>query len=176
MRNSASRRSCRRTGTRTSRCGSQVESGGCHGFQYLMSLTTLPSTGASALEAEQVAPDVTPSTTTSDTPSRPALNEDDTIFAFAPDDDSPAAAASSPALTSPKPRAGPAEPRAPQGQQGRLHDGADRQPVQDRRQPAGDEQLRLRDEFRHQGLKASAPNSSHHAISRCFEMIRHPLL
>lgn len=46
----------------------------------------------------------------------------------------------------------PAEPRAPQGQQGRLHDGADRQPVQDRRQPPGDEQLWLRIELRHQAL------------------------
>ncbi|KAI1132958.1 hypothetical protein F5Y10DRAFT_153606 [Nemania abortiva] len=64
----------------------QVESGGCHGFQYLMSLTTLPSTPAPALEPEGVAADVTPSTTTANTPSPPALGEDDTIFAFAPDD------------------------------------------------------------------------------------------
>ncbi|KAI0104157.1 hypothetical protein GGR51DRAFT_522655 [Nemania sp. FL0031] len=65
----------------------QVESGGCHGFQYLMSLTTLPSapTATPALEAEDVAADVTPSTTTANTPSPPALGEDDTIFAFAPD-------------------------------------------------------------------------------------------
>ncbi|KAI1167886.1 hypothetical protein F5B18DRAFT_335256 [Nemania serpens] len=64
----------------------QVESGGCHGFQYLMSLTTLPSTGASPLEPEQVAEDVTPSTTTANRPSPPALGEDDVIFAFSPDD------------------------------------------------------------------------------------------
>ncbi|KAI0526641.1 hypothetical protein F5B22DRAFT_169645 [Xylaria bambusicola] len=76
----------------------QVESGGCHGFQYLMSLTTLPG---SSLAPDQVADDITPSTTTSDTPSPSALNDDDTIFAFAPDD----AAAESPAsasFTSPK--------------------------------------------------------------------------
>ncbi|KAI0402924.1 hypothetical protein F4802DRAFT_331768 [Xylaria palmicola] len=78
----------------------QVESGGCHGFQYLMSLTTLPSTPGSPLDPEQVAEDVTPSTTTSSTPSPPALNEDDTVFAFAPDD--AAAAASSAPLTNPK--------------------------------------------------------------------------
>ncbi|KAI0804145.1 hypothetical protein GGR55DRAFT_659999 [Xylaria sp. FL0064] len=64
----------------------QVESGGCHGFQYLMSLTTLPSTPGAALGDEQVADDVVPSTTTSSTPAPPALNGDDTIFAFAPDD------------------------------------------------------------------------------------------
>ncbi|GAP89292.1 putative iron transport protein [Rosellinia necatrix] len=75
----------------------QVESGGCHGFQYLMSLSTLPSASAPPLEPEQVAEDVTPSTTaTASVPSPSALNEDDTIFAFAPDD-----AESAPA-TSPK--------------------------------------------------------------------------
>ncbi|TGJ88136.1 hypothetical protein E0Z10_g656 [Xylaria hypoxylon] len=74
----------------------QVESGGCHGFQYLMSLTTLPSTPGSRLEPEQVAEDVTPSTTTSSTPSTPVLNEDDTIFAFSPD------GVESAPLTSPK--------------------------------------------------------------------------
>lgn len=83
----------------------QVESGGCHGFQYLMSLTTLPplpqsaSTSASAsaspsssssssppeppTPSEEVAAEVTPSTTTSNTPtSTPDLREDDTVFAF----------------------------------------------------------------------------------------------
>ncbi|KAI1116200.1 hypothetical protein F5Y14DRAFT_408523 [Nemania sp. NC0429] len=78
----------------------QVESGGCHGFQYLMSLTTLPSTGASAssLAPEQVAEDVTPSTTTANTPSPPALGEDDVIFAFAPDDAKAPAATTSPKI------------------------------------------------------------------------------
>ena len=62
----------------------QVESGGCHGFQYIMSLTTLPPTPGSP----------------------PALNEDDTIFAFAADTDATDAegspSSSSPSLTSPK--------------------------------------------------------------------------
>ncbi|KAI1757746.1 hypothetical protein F4782DRAFT_525559 [Xylaria castorea] len=79
----------------------QVESGGCHGFQYLMSLTTLPSTGTSPLEPEQVAKEVTPSTTTASAPSPPALNEDDTIFAFSPDEDA-GEASSPPPLTNPK--------------------------------------------------------------------------
>ncbi|KAI1355712.1 hypothetical protein F5Y01DRAFT_310593 [Xylaria sp. FL0043] len=78
----------------------QVESGGCHGFQYLMSLTTLPSTPGAALGDEQVADDVVPSTTTSSTPSPPALIEDDTIFAFAPDDAAGSSSAAS--LESPK--------------------------------------------------------------------------
>lgn len=44
----------------------QVESGGCHGFQYLMSLITLPA---------------------KDTPEwTDAINEDDTIFQHLPDD------------------------------------------------------------------------------------------
>ncbi|KAI1430802.1 hypothetical protein GGR50DRAFT_151512 [Xylaria sp. CBS 124048] len=81
----------------------QVESGGCHGFQYLMSLTTLPSTLSSAsqsatvppLDPDQVAEDITPSTTTSNTPSPQALNEDDVIFSFASADEGPS-------LTSPK--------------------------------------------------------------------------
>ncbi|KAI3343992.1 hypothetical protein F4824DRAFT_29676 [Ustulina deusta] len=75
----------------------QVESGGCHGFQYLMSLTTLPSTPGSPLGP--AADDVIPSTTTSSTPSPPALNEDDTVFAFSADD---SAEPSTPPLTSPK--------------------------------------------------------------------------
>lgn len=79
----------------------QVESGGCHGFQYLMSLSTLPSTATSAApppEPEQsAAADITPSTTTANKPSPPILNEDDTIFAFAADEDAEFAP-----LTSPK--------------------------------------------------------------------------
>jgi iron-sulfur cluster assembly accessory protein len=47
----------------------QVESGGCHGFQYLMSLVTLPST------AEP---------TEHDTEMDSALGEDDTIFQYTP--------------------------------------------------------------------------------------------
>lgn len=45
----------------------QVESGGCHGFQYLMSLITIPS------------PDAAESAST-------VINEDDTIFQFHPDE------------------------------------------------------------------------------------------
>ncbi|KAI0971783.1 hypothetical protein F4678DRAFT_74957 [Xylaria arbuscula] len=79
----------------------QVESGGCHGFQYLMSLTTLPSStsppGAAPGAQQQVADDVVPSTTTSSSPAPPALNEDDTILAFSAEDES-----SAPPLTSPK--------------------------------------------------------------------------
>ena len=43
----------------------QVESGGCHGFQYLMSLTTLPPFDSSESSKEIVA----------------KLDEDDTVFA-----------------------------------------------------------------------------------------------
>ncbi|KAH7140624.1 hypothetical protein EDB81DRAFT_885347 [Dactylonectria macrodidyma] len=50
----------------------QVESGGCHGFQYLMSLITLPAKGS---------PEWT------DT-----INEDDTIFQHLPDDADPSTA------------------------------------------------------------------------------------
>jgi Fe-S cluster assembly iron-binding protein IscA len=71
----------------------QVESGGCHGFQYLMKLVTLPSalpskdSLAAAAEAEEEY-------------SAAAINEDDTVFTFAADDD---AGASSPGdLTAPK--------------------------------------------------------------------------
>ncbi|KAI0835594.1 hypothetical protein F5Y06DRAFT_122747 [Hypoxylon sp. FL0890] len=95
-----------------------VESGGCHGFQYLMSLTTLPptlpsaststSTSPSSTEhshlppetsssppnpasagAEKTAPEVVPSTTTSASPSAPSISEDDTIFEWVPDSPSP---------------------------------------------------------------------------------------
>lgn len=44
----------------------QVESGGCHGFQYLMSLVTIPEKGSP--EWSEV------------------IKEDDTIFEFAPDE------------------------------------------------------------------------------------------
>lgn len=91
-----------------------VESGGCHGFQYLMSLTTLPPTLPSAStstsdsssstenthfppetsssppnpaspDAEKTASEVAPSTTTSASPSAPSIGEDDTIFEWVPD-------------------------------------------------------------------------------------------
>ncbi|KAI1337824.1 hypothetical protein F5Y15DRAFT_417613 [Xylariaceae sp. FL0016] len=74
----------------------QVESGGCHGFQYLISLTTLPPTLTSSSSSTPHPPSPStaaqeaPSTTTSATPSTPtpALNEDDTVFAFLPDSNS----------------------------------------------------------------------------------------
>ncbi|KAI2615493.1 hypothetical protein GGR54DRAFT_632156 [Hypoxylon sp. NC1633] len=90
-----------------------VESGGCHGFQYLISPTSLPASFPSAatapssdphppetsspprpatLDAEKAAAEVTPSTTTSATPSEPSVGEDDTIFAFVQDPSSPPAA------------------------------------------------------------------------------------
>ncbi|ORY68412.1 uncharacterized protein BCR38DRAFT_455402 [Pseudomassariella vexata] len=78
----------------------QVESGGCHGFQYLMSLTTLPSSLA-ASQSTTPAPgktssspdvpssaaqtEVVPSTTTSDAPSETGVGEDDTVFTFISD-------------------------------------------------------------------------------------------
>ena len=78
----------------------QVEPGGCHGFQYMMSVTTLPaltpssspssSTTAAVAppppDADAVAAEVAPSTTTSDEPAETAgLREDDTVFAFMPE-------------------------------------------------------------------------------------------
>ncbi|OLN95559.1 Iron-sulfur cluster assembly 2-like protein, mitochondrial [Colletotrichum chlorophyti] len=57
----------------------QVESGGCHGFQYLMSLVTLP--------ASENAEDWTK-----------VVGEDDTVFQYLPDD----ADASSPSFEGPK--------------------------------------------------------------------------
>ncbi|RGP77850.1 hypothetical protein FLONG3_4026 [Fusarium longipes] len=50
----------------------QVESGGCHGFQYLMSLVTLPAKDAAEWSS--------------------IVNEDDTIFQYIPDDADPATA------------------------------------------------------------------------------------
>lgn len=72
----------------------QVESGGCHGFQYLMSLTTLPSLDGSlpsgsspALNASSSDPNAATSHASSSPPSPEAgdkegkLDEDDTVFA-----------------------------------------------------------------------------------------------
>lgn len=80
----------------------QVESGGCHGFQYRMGLVTLPSSlsvsepSASAQgnsEASTPNPpspeteaEMAPSTTTTTEPLQSNISEDDTIFAFAKDD------------------------------------------------------------------------------------------
>ncbi|KAK0711687.1 iron-sulfur cluster assembly accessory protein [Lasiosphaeris hirsuta] len=51
----------------------QVESGGCHGFQYLMKLVTLPATLPETGASEEEDPDA-------------PVREDDTIFTFAADD------------------------------------------------------------------------------------------
>jgi Fe-S cluster assembly iron-binding protein IscA len=72
----------------------QVESGGCHGFQYLISLTTLPplpltspKSGSQSIELESAAAPNTsttePNAVSSTTPDKipAALDEDDTVFA-----------------------------------------------------------------------------------------------
>jgi Fe-S cluster assembly iron-binding protein IscA len=58
----------------------QVESGGCHGFQYLMSLTTLPPLSESppALNASSGDPNAMPSG--SQTENLNPLEEGDTVF------------------------------------------------------------------------------------------------
>lgn len=60
----------------------QVESGGCHGFQYLMSLVTLPP---SLPEAKDRSADP-------DGEETAVIREDDTIFTFSPDDGADGAA------------------------------------------------------------------------------------
>ncbi|KAK0670678.1 putative iron sulfur assembly protein [Cercophora samala] len=73
----------------------QVESGGCHGFQYLMKLVTLPPSlpptpqASASLSAGEGGDGVTESTS--------AIGEDDTIFTFAADEESATAD-----LTAPK--------------------------------------------------------------------------
>ncbi|RYP43895.1 hypothetical protein DL768_009578 [Monosporascus sp. mg162] len=76
----------------------QVEPGGCHGFQYLISPTTLPPLPPSASAPSpqspappspptgEVAEELAPSTTSSSAPSGPELREDDTVFAFVKED------------------------------------------------------------------------------------------
>jgi iron-sulfur cluster assembly accessory protein len=61
----------------------QVESGGCHGFQYLMKLVTLPDSLPSLGEKDggEASPDNTGSAATSN-----AIGADDTIFTYTPDD------------------------------------------------------------------------------------------
>jgi iron-sulfur cluster assembly 2 len=87
----------------------QVEAGGCHGFQYLMKLVTLPeSTSASPNSntdsssnpppSAEVEATLAPSTTTSTKPAVVELKEDDTIFAFVKDDTPPEQVADKKAL------------------------------------------------------------------------------
>jgi Fe-S cluster assembly iron-binding protein IscA len=68
----------------------QVESGGCHGFQYLMSLVTLPpelpSSSSAAGEGD----------------SGEVIREDDTIFAYQADDTSAASVGGKKGLEAPK--------------------------------------------------------------------------
>ncbi|KAK1835145.1 iron-sulfur assembly protein 2 [Podospora conica] len=75
----------------------QVESGGCHGFQYLMKLVTLPadlpteeSLAASTEEGD------------GDSVSETGIRSDDTILAWAQDGSEAGAEAGSPSLTAPK--------------------------------------------------------------------------
>lgn len=55
----------------------QVESGGCHGFQYLMSLTTLPPLENHASRSGQEGSGHAPSGSSTS----PRLDDDDTVFA-----------------------------------------------------------------------------------------------
>ncbi|KAK4250612.1 putative iron sulfur assembly protein [Corynascus novoguineensis] len=56
----------------------QVESGGCHGFQYLMKLVTLPP----SLPSKESLPPA------AEEDASAAIREDDTIFTYVPDDNS----------------------------------------------------------------------------------------
>lgn len=58
----------------------QVESGGCHGFQYLMSLVSLPST---TLSSGATAP---PAQHPGEGAESGEVREDDTIFTYAPEE------------------------------------------------------------------------------------------
>jgi Fe-S cluster assembly iron-binding protein IscA len=58
----------------------QVESGGCHGFQYVMKLVTLPATLPTS---------DSPAPSADEDPSAP-IHNDDTIFSYTPDDSGPA--------------------------------------------------------------------------------------
>ncbi|KAJ4292108.1 [4Fe-4S] proteins maturation [Collariella sp. IMI 366227] len=71
----------------------QVESGGCHGFQYLMKLVTLPSALPTTTTDTSNSP---PSLASSDNDS--TIREDDTIFTFAPNESAPPGDLSSPKI------------------------------------------------------------------------------
>lgn len=87
----------------------QVESGGCHGFQYQMGLVTLPPLSTTSPETsilEQPSPEaeaaLAPSTTTTTEPLISELREDDTVFAFAKDDASAEGETAQQLATAPK--------------------------------------------------------------------------
>ncbi len=63
----------------------QVESGGCHGFQYLMSLVTLPST-------------LPESTAPTENSQEGVVREDDTIFTYVSDGAVPAEGTATPKI------------------------------------------------------------------------------
>lgn len=72
----------------------QVESGGCHGFQYLMSLVTLPdslpsSSSSSSSSSSEAAP---PSEHPGEGADSGAIREDDTIFTYTPEGEAGAGA------------------------------------------------------------------------------------
>lgn len=60
----------------------QVESGGCHGFQYIMKLVTLPSSVPGVAELRRVEEEEI----NSEGNAEAVLRSDDTIFRYAPDD------------------------------------------------------------------------------------------
>lgn len=76
----------------------QVESGGCHGFQYIMKLITLPDQLPSTSAPESSASSSS-SSSSSSSDEDATIREDDTIFTFAKDDE---AAEIAPSLTAPK--------------------------------------------------------------------------
>ncbi|KAK4124039.1 hypothetical protein N657DRAFT_439652 [Parathielavia appendiculata] len=61
----------------------QVESGGCHGFQYLMKLVTLPA----ALPTKKDSP-ATPAAAEDDDNASATIHEDDTVFTYTAEEDS----------------------------------------------------------------------------------------
>ncbi|KAL2136362.1 hypothetical protein VTI74DRAFT_4194 [Chaetomium olivicolor] len=70
----------------------QVESGGCHGFQYLMKLVTLPLSLPTGAESP------TPPAAEENHDNDNTIREDDTIFTFAPDETSPPGDLSAPKI------------------------------------------------------------------------------
>ncbi|KLU89169.1 mitochondrial protein required for iron metabolism, partial [Magnaporthiopsis poae ATCC 64411] len=61
----------------------QVESGGCHGFQYLMRLVTLPSSLPSPISSSSTSTsDSSEAEADASSPSQQTIGEDDTVFVF----------------------------------------------------------------------------------------------